>query len=111
MATQITATYTNTNSASDSSCSLSSTTPFTLATPFTLPDSDSSGHKTSHLNILREAVSTLQERVNNELTTRMEEEAREIAAASTFFKSASVNTINEAAEEDNYGEEVVEDEE
>ncbi|KAI2468833.1 hypothetical protein F4781DRAFT_247455 [Annulohypoxylon bovei var. microspora] len=112
--TQVTATYTNSKSASDSSSSSSSspspssTAPFTLATPLTLPDSDSSADKTSYLKTLRGAVSALQERVNSELTARMEEEAREIAAAS---KGASVGGIDEAAEEENYGEEVVEDEE
>ncbi|KAI1206523.1 uncharacterized protein F4807DRAFT_223406 [Annulohypoxylon truncatum] len=110
--TQITATYTNSNSTSDpSSSSPSSTTPFTLSTPLTLPDSDSSTHKTSYLNTLREAVSTLQERINSELTTRMEEEAREVAAASAAVKGASVSAVDEVAEEENYGEEVVEDEE
>lgn len=51
----------------------------------------------------------LQERVNSELTQRMEEEAREIAATSTTSKGAGV--LDEVAEEENYGEEVVEDEE
>ncbi|KAI0891329.1 hypothetical protein F4806DRAFT_309991 [Annulohypoxylon nitens] len=110
IAAQITATYTNSKPAGSSSSSLlASTAPFELATPLTLPDSDSSAHKASYLETLREAVLKLQERVNSELTQRMEEEAREIAATSTTSKGAGV--LDEVAEEENYGEEVVEDEE
>ncbi|KAI0381659.1 hypothetical protein F5Y04DRAFT_65422 [Hypomontagnella monticulosa] len=109
------ATYTNSNSQSADSSTLSSTTPFTVSTPLSLPSSDSPAHKTAYLTSLRDAVTALQERVNSELTARMEAEARETAATSptTNGKSGKGATagVDEAAEEENYGEEVVEEDE
>ncbi|KAI1104834.1 hypothetical protein F4804DRAFT_173657 [Jackrogersella minutella] len=113
-AAHVTATYINSKSANDSS--LTSTTSFALSMPITLPHSDSVAHKTAYLNTLCETVSLLQERVNSELTARMDEEAREVAAMSTTStgtkgnKSVGISGIDETAEEENYGEEVVEDE-
>ncbi|KAI2625393.1 hypothetical protein GGS26DRAFT_593083 [Hypomontagnella submonticulosa] len=109
------ATYTNSHSQPTDS-SPSSTTPFTLSTPLSLPSSDSAAHKTTYLASLREAVTTLQERVNSELTVRMEAEARETAAASASTngkggKGTGAGGVDEAAEEENYGEEVVEGDE
>ncbi|KAI1406795.1 hypothetical protein F5Y13DRAFT_9453 [Hypoxylon sp. FL1857] len=111
------ATYENSKFAGNSP-SQSPAAPFTILTPLALPDSESATYKTAYLSSLREAVSTLQERVNSELTARMEEEAREVAAMSTSSttnreagKGVVVGGVDEAAEEENYGEEVVEDEE
>ncbi|KAI1086544.1 hypothetical protein F5B19DRAFT_137645 [Rostrohypoxylon terebratum] len=116
IAAQITAIYTNSkpihSSSSSSSSSPSnpaSTTPFTLATSLALPDPDSSARKIMYLETLRKAVLKLQEQVNSELTARMEEEARETAVIPTASKRLGI--VDEAAEEENYGEEVVEDEE
>ncbi|OTB04816.1 hypothetical protein M426DRAFT_11181 [Hypoxylon sp. CI-4A] len=118
--THLKATYSNSNSTENpSSSSLSSTTPFTISTQLSLPSTESAAHKTTYLNTLREAVLSLQERVNSELTRRMEEEVREVAALSTDpstsngkrVDGAGAAQIDEAAEEENYGEEVVQDEE
>lgn len=66
----------------------------------TVPD------KTNYLSSLRVATATMQEQINKELTQRMEEDkARE---ASTSSKKGAVD---EAKEEENYGEEAAEEEE
>ncbi|OTA90068.1 hypothetical protein M434DRAFT_33893 [Hypoxylon sp. CO27-5] len=111
--------YTNSNHADNPSPSPpSSTTSFNISTPLSLPNSDSTAYKTAYLSNLREVVSALQESVNSELTARMEEEAREVAATSTTSitngkveKSVVAAGVDEAAEEENYGEEVVGDDE
>jgi hypothetical protein len=62
---------------------------------------DEAERKSKYLNSLREAVLDVQEEVNRELTARMEEDkAREAGAV-----------VDEDREEENYGEEVVEEEE
>ncbi|RYP79571.1 hypothetical protein DL769_002881 [Monosporascus sp. CRB-8-3] len=113
--------------------------PLSLATPLDLPAAASSSSSTSpsaaekaaYLRGLRAATAALQERVNGELTARMEEDkAREASAAGggggggvatdagadkgKGGKSGSgggggAKDIDEDAEEENYGEEVVED--
>ncbi|OTA51964.1 hypothetical protein K449DRAFT_258390 [Hypoxylon sp. EC38] len=111
--------YTNSKHADNPSPSPpSSTTSFNISTPLSLPNSDSTTYKTAYLSDLREVVSALQERVNGELTARMEEEAREVASMSTTSttngkvgKSVVAAGVDEAAEEENYGEEVVGDDE
>ncbi|KAI1770571.1 hypothetical protein F4818DRAFT_260296 [Hypoxylon cercidicola] len=104
------ATYTNFHSASVPSLA---TQPFDLSTPLALPkDPNSTEQKTAYLGSLREAVSDLQSRVNSELTGRMEDEASRSssATATTGDKGAKkIGGVDEAAEEENYGEEVVED--
>ncbi|KAF4627326.1 hypothetical protein G7Y89_g10827 [Cudoniella acicularis] len=66
------------------------------------PAADKVREKTSYLSALRKAVVEIQEQINKELTARMEEDkAREGAA--------SKGPVDEAKEEDNYGEEVVEE--
>ncbi|KAF3070498.1 hypothetical protein GL218_00902 [Daldinia childiae] len=105
------ATYSNSNS-SDSS--ISSAEAFTLSTPLSLPESGITDHKTSYLRTLREAVSSLQDNVNSELTMRMEKETREAAVTGDSKKggkSIAAAGVDEAIEEENYGEEVVEDDE
>jgi len=64
-------------------------------------------NKTAYLAALRQATAKMQDHINAELTTRMEEDkARE---ASTNRSSKVKGAVDEAKEEDNYGEEVVEE--
>ncbi|KAI1759090.1 hypothetical protein GGR53DRAFT_178070 [Hypoxylon sp. FL1150] len=113
MATELTltalkATYTNFHAPSSSDSPLS-TRPFTISTPLAPPkDPSSTEQKTAYLRSLRDAVSDLQSRVNSELTGRMEDEASSLGGAAAGKKGKGVD---EAAEEENYGEEVVEDDE
>ncbi|XXG98016.1 low-affinity phosphate transporter [Hypoxylon texense] len=112
--THLKATYTNSHSANISSFATQS---FEIATPLSLPeDASSTEQKTAYLRRLRDAVSDLQSRVNSELTARMEDEARSSAAtaAATAGNKAGngvngVGGVDEEAEEENYGEEVVGD--
>ncbi|KAI8958277.1 hypothetical protein F5Y11DRAFT_44445 [Daldinia sp. FL1419] len=111
------ATYTNSNCSGSTSPVevVSSTAPFSISTPLSLTDSAVTHHKISYLRTLREAVSSLQDRVNNELTARMEKEIHETATAAKdgkgSGKSATTAGVDEATEEENYGEEVVQDDE
>ncbi|RYP76437.1 hypothetical protein DL770_007229 [Monosporascus sp. CRB-9-2] len=111
--------------------------PLSLATPLDLPapssTSPSPAGKAAYLRDLRAAAAALQERINGELTARMEEDkAREAPAAGGGggVAAAAAGTdkgkggkagrggggaekaakdVDEDAEEENYGEEVVED--
>lgn len=77
-----------------------------LPTP---PASDKVNERTAYLGALRKATGEMQERVNKELTARMEEDkVREAESADGSKVHGGV--IDEAKEEDNYGEEVVEEE-
>lgn len=61
--------------------------------------------KTNFLKDLRTSVAAVQDQVNKELTQRMEaDKAREAGTA-----AAASTTVNEAEEEQNYGEEVVDE--
>jgi hypothetical protein len=83
--------------------------PFTAIHKLSTPPSSKTEDQTSYLSTLRKATSELQETINKELTQRMEEDkARE--AATSNGNAAKVKGVDEAAEEDNYGEEVVEEE-
>ncbi|ROV92024.1 hypothetical protein VMCG_09563 [Cytospora schulzeri] len=67
----------------------------------TVPD------KTMYLNDLRKAAATMQDQINKELTQRMEEDKVEEEAT----RNGKVpKGVDEAKEEDYYGEEVVEEE-
>ncbi|KAJ9152286.1 hypothetical protein NKR19_g4571 [Coniochaeta hoffmannii] len=79
--------------------------PFSLSQTFPVPDAENVQQRTSYLANLRAAVVDTQEKINKELTARMEEDK---ARDATGPKLADVD---EAKEEENYGEEVVEDEE
>ncbi|KAI5920911.1 hypothetical protein F4810DRAFT_396446 [Camillea tinctor] len=102
-----------------------------LAFPFSFsPSSVSVTDKTSYLNALRSASSSLQERLNAELTARMDEDNARNSASSNGDNSAEsrgsnsnkkrkranqnqkggVPNVDEDAEEENYGEEVQEEE-
>ncbi|KAF7894791.1 hypothetical protein EAF00_006605 [Botryotinia globosa] len=77
-----------------------------LPTP---PASDNVNERTAYLGALRKATGEMQERINMELTARMEEDkVREAENADGSKVHGGV--IDEAKEEDNYGEEVVEEE-
>ena len=91
----------------DSSTSLaadyaSPTTTKTFTHPLPAASNTSTKEKTHYLSALRKSVMSLQEEVNEFLTTKMEED-KALAA------SAGMN-IDDKAEEENYGEEKVEDE-
>ena len=76
--------------------------PFTLEKKCPAPASLTAASKKSYLLALRTATAELQTSVNRELTERMgEDRARDAAAAAA--------AIDEVKEEENYGEEVVEE--
>ncbi|KAM3444464.1 hypothetical protein NHJ13734_001431 [Beauveria thailandica] len=79
---------------------------FAITTPLpSSSSSSSSSDKTSHLGALRVAVADAQDTINKELTARMEEDkARDVSAAGAVAAAA----IDDAKEEENYGEEVQE---
>jgi hypothetical protein len=80
--------------------------PFTIALPISAPiDSTTVESKTKYLSELRQSVISLQDQVNKELTARMEEDKAREAAASNGTK-----IVDDEKEEENYGEEVVEEE-
>jgi hypothetical protein len=81
---------------------------FTHTHQISTPATDKVSDRTAYLSALRKAVIDMQERVNKELTSRMEEDkVRETGAANGIEKNGGV--VDEAKEEDNYGEEVVEE--
>jgi hypothetical protein len=67
--------------------------------------------KQAYLSALRAAVTTLQDKSNTELTARMEVDKMRDTAAAEVKKGngAKQSAVDEAAEEENYGEEVVEE--
>jgi hypothetical protein len=78
--------------------------PFTWKKETATPPTD----KTADLGALREATTKMQEHINAELTTRMEEDkVRESNGTNGASKAKGV--VDEAKEEDNYGEEVAEE--
>lgn len=82
--------------------------PFTAAHDLPPPPSGTTNptveDKTAYLAALRGAVATLQDEVNKELTQRMDEDkAREAGSASA--------AVDDAKEEENYGEEAQGEEE
>lgn len=89
--------------------------PFTLTQHLSLPETTppTQQQKSAYLHSLRKSASAIQEQINKELTQRMEEDkARESngvdGSKSVGAKKKSV-VIDDEAEEENYGEEVVED--
>ena len=77
---------------------------FTLKEVTATPPTD----KTAYLGALRKATTKMQKQINAELTARMEgDQIRE--SGSTNGASKSKGVIDEAQEEDNYGEEVAEE--
>ncbi|KAI0803682.1 hypothetical protein GGR55DRAFT_383290 [Xylaria sp. FL0064] len=91
-----------------------------LALPSSLSDSQSNSEstttqavedKTAFLRALRAATTDLQDRINADLTARMEQDAANAGSGSTKMAQggAGAAAVNEAAEEENYGEEVAEE--
>lgn len=78
---------------------------------------------TSYLRALRAATVSLQDRINTDLTARMEEDAREASrtdrassemaetSGKTMQMQASAAAVDEVAEEEHYGEEAGEEDE
>ncbi|KAI4599053.1 hypothetical protein KJ359_002470 [Pestalotiopsis sp. 9143b] len=99
--------------------------PFTLTQtlPATPSSSSSSGPPTAYLRALRDAVTQTQAQINEALTSRMDEDKRrdaEVALAAGGAAAAGPGgksnkrkkvkaEIDEEAEEQNYGEEVVDE--
>lgn len=79
--------------------------PFSFSRTFPGADAQNIEQRTSYLANLRVAVVDTQEKINKELTARMEEDKARDATG------PKVADVDEAKEEENYGEEVVEEEE
>ncbi|KAI1815085.1 hypothetical protein GGS20DRAFT_365407 [Poronia punctata] len=86
------------------------------STPLSLPGSAdlTVENKTAYLSSLRKATVAMQEQINAELTKRMEEDNRNASAGALNAGSSAKTTkgavADEVAEEENYGEEVVDGE-
>jgi hypothetical protein len=77
---------------------------FTTTHNITAPSSDAPADRTAYIAAVRKATVTLQEQINTELTLRMEEDkARGV-------EGARAKGVDEAKEEDTYGEEVPDEE-
>jgi hypothetical protein len=77
--------------------------PFIHEQPLQAPPTSSTKDKTTYLSALRKATVDLQERINKELTARMEEDKARDASG------RGKESIDDKKEEENYGEEVVEE--
>jgi len=80
--------------------------PFTITQPIPASTDVTSNNPAAYLSSLRTAAASVQDDINKELTRRMEEDKAREAGSATGGVS-----IDEAKEEENYGEEVVEDDE
>ena len=78
---------------------------FVAAQELQAPATDAIEDKTKYLRDLRKATLAIQEQVNKELTQRMEEDKAKEAGKATQTE------VDEDKEEENYGEEVIEEEE
>ncbi len=63
--------------------------------------------RVAYLSVLRQETAKLQDRINAELTQRMEED--KLQAEKDAAPGANKRKVDDVAEEENYGEEVVED--
>lgn len=79
--------------------------PFTANSTIPAPPSDSLADKSAYLGALRQAISSTQDRINKELTARMEEDKARDTNAGSGKKG-----VDDLKEEENYGEEVQEEE-
>ena len=88
-----------------------SNAPFTVAHELEAPPSGTTNptvpDKTKYLNDLRKATATMQEQINKELTQRMEEDKAQEATKN----GKAPKGVDEAKEEENYGEEAPEGDE
>jgi len=93
----LTATYQSPNNAA-----------FTHSQKLPTPPISKTSDRTAYLGLLRKATADMQEAINKELTARMEEDkAREFGGTNGATKAQGV--VDEAQEENNYGEEVAEE--
>ncbi|GJC82208.1 Gon7 family protein [Colletotrichum tofieldiae] len=76
--------------------------PFTFSESLPAPPTSGAGDKATYLNALRKSINTAQENINKELTARMEEDKVKEA---TRNGAAPKSVVDEALEEENYGEE------
>lgn len=87
-----------------------SNAPFTITQDLDAPPSGITNptvpDKTKYLTDLRQATAAMQEQINKELTQRMEEDK----AAEATKSGKTTNGVDEAKEEENYGEEAQEEE-
>jgi len=87
-----------------------SNAPFAVQHNLPAPAADNIAERTAFLAGLRKAVLSTQEQVNKELTARMnDDKAHEAGAASSSPSKKRKPAVDEAKEEENYGEEVVEE--
>ncbi|KAL2265356.1 hypothetical protein VTJ83DRAFT_6456 [Remersonia thermophila] len=89
--------------------------PFAFSTPISISPAATGAtaleRKTAFLSTLRKSVSALQADINRELTARMEEDkAREAAQAGGGKGAGKGAVVDDEKEEENYGEEVVDEE-
>lgn len=77
---------------------------FSITHTLPKPASGSVSEKTQYLQKLRAAIASTQDEINKELTQRMEEDKVRLAAGGDGSKA-----VDDAKEEENYGEEVVEE--
>lgn len=84
--------------------------PFVIAHDLPAPPSGTTNptvpDKTKYLSSLRAATATMQEQINRELTQRMEDDKAREASTSQNGKTA----VDDAKEEENYGEDAQEEE-
>ncbi|KFY46665.1 hypothetical protein V494_00388 [Pseudogymnoascus sp. VKM F-4513 (FW-928)] len=80
---------------------------FSHAAAIPFSTSNSTSERTNYISALRSETSKLQDLINSELTTRMEDDKARQASDSTT--SAKKGVVDEIAEEENYGEEGVEE--
>ncbi|KAK4461151.1 hypothetical protein QBC42DRAFT_330476 [Cladorrhinum samala] len=74
---------------------------FSIPVTLTPPSDTSVQARQTYLASLRDSISSIQDQVNKELTTRMEEDN----------KRTNTKSVNDEKEEENYGEEVVSEDE
>jgi hypothetical protein len=79
---------------------------FTHVHKLSAPKSTSPADRVAYLGALRKATVELQERINSELTNRMEEDKLRTA---TDAAVATKSVVDESKEEENYGEEAIEE--
>lgn len=82
--------------------------PFSSTHKLAAPLTSATSERVTYLASLRKATAELQETINKELTQRMEEDKMQ-AAAKAVTAGGRNGVVDEAKEEQNYGEEVVEE--
>ncbi|KAK3490940.1 EKC/KEOPS complex, subunit Gon7 [Neurospora hispaniola] len=108
-ATTFTATYTNSTNLSPS-FTLTKDVPTTTSTNTTSSSSEmTTSDRAKYLHELRQIAATFQDDINRELTQRMEEDNKR--AGQNGGGDQSKGKEAEAKEEENYGEEVVDEDE